>query len=231
MYLPLQVPDWERFSYKKGTFQSCMKAVGELMDQALVENPKTLRIFSPDELVSNKLDAVFNHTGRNFQWYDETRAKGGRVIEMLSEHTLQGFLQGYTLTGRVGLFPSYESFLGIVHTMMVQYGKFAKVVSNSNIALDFLTVCRHERLLGAKPSVASIILRRAHGLARYVETKYDVDLSDPPRNTMASLIKIHRSLGPCSISNQKLPASTSHQMPILSFQPQLTASAQRTTST
>ena len=71
---------------------------------------------------------MFDHTGRNFQWDPECRAKGGRVIEILSEHTCQGMLQGYTLTGRTGLFPSYESFLGIVHTMVVQYSKFVKMV-------------------------------------------------------------------------------------------------------
>jgi xylulose-5-phosphate/fructose-6-phosphate phosphoketolase len=96
-------------------------------------NPSSFRIFSPDELVSNKLDAVFEHTGRNFQWDPESRAKGGRVIEILSEHTCQGMLQGYTLTGRTGLFPSYESFLGIVHTMVIQYGKFVKMVSERGI--------------------------------------------------------------------------------------------------
>jgi phosphoketolase len=78
--------------------------------------------------VSNKLDAVLEDTGRNFQWDIASRAKGGRVIEMLSEHTCQGMLQGYTLTGRTGLFPSYEAFLGIIHTMMVQYSKFTKMV-------------------------------------------------------------------------------------------------------
>ena len=90
-------------------------------------NPKTFRIFSPDELVSNKLDEVFEETGRNFQW-DPLSRSDGRVIEILSEHTCQGMLQGYTLTGRTGLFPSYEAFLGIVHTMMVQYAKFSKMV-------------------------------------------------------------------------------------------------------
>lgn len=94
-----------------------------------LRNPTTFRIFSPDELVSNKLDAVLDDSGRNFQWDIASRGKGGRVIEILSEHTCQGMLQGYTLTGRTGLFPSYEAFLGIVHTMMVQYAKFAKMVS------------------------------------------------------------------------------------------------------
>lgn len=77
---------------------------------------------------SNKLGAVLEITGRNMQWDVACRAQNGRVIEILSEHTCQGMLQGYTLTGRTGLFPSYEAFLGIVHTMMVQYSKFAKMV-------------------------------------------------------------------------------------------------------
>jgi xylulose-5-phosphate/fructose-6-phosphate phosphoketolase len=75
-------------------------------------NPHRFRIFSPDELVSNKLDAVLDESSRNFQWDCESRSKGGRIIEILSEHTCQGMLQGYTLTGRTGLFPSYEAFLG-----------------------------------------------------------------------------------------------------------------------
>jgi len=79
------------------------------------------------EFESNKLDAVLSSTSRNFQWDPETANKGGRVIEMLSEHTLQGFLQGYTLTGRTGLFPSYEAFIGIVTTMVEQYAKFQKM--------------------------------------------------------------------------------------------------------
>lgn len=82
--------------------------------------------------MSNKLDAVFKVTGRDFQWDPDCRAQGGRIIEILSEHTCQGMLQGYTLTGRTGLFPSYEAFLGIVHTMMVQYSKFIKMALETN---------------------------------------------------------------------------------------------------
>lgn len=78
-------------------------------------------------MVSNKLDAVFEVTSRNFQWDSDVAGTNGRVIELLSEHTLQGFLQGYTFTGRVGLFPSYEAFLGIITTMMIQYSKFVKL--------------------------------------------------------------------------------------------------------
>ena len=126
-YHPLKLADWKQYAVAKGSQESSMKLLGKMVDQAFMDNPHSLRIFSPDELVSNKLDAVFNHTGRNFQWDEFSRASGGRVIETLSEHMCQGYMQGYTLTGRTALFPSYESFLGIIHTMMVQYSKFNKM--------------------------------------------------------------------------------------------------------
>ncbi|KAJ0309396.1 hypothetical protein Brms1b_009121 [Colletotrichum noveboracense] len=126
-YIGLEVPDWQPLAVEPGEQTSCMKVTGKLLDEVMQANPKGFRMFSPDELESNKLDAILDHTGRNFQWDEYSRAQGGRVIEILSEHCCQGFMQGYTLTGRVGLFPSYESFLGIVHTMMVQYAKFNKV--------------------------------------------------------------------------------------------------------
>ncbi|KAK3320224.1 XFP N-terminal domain-containing protein [Cercophora scortea] len=126
-YVSLKGVEWKDFTVEKGTDQSCMKVTGEFLDGVFQANPTTIRLFSPDELESNKLDAILNHTQRNFQWDEYSRANGGRVIEVLSEHDCQGFMQGYTLTGRTALFPSYESFLGIVHTMMVQYSKFVKI--------------------------------------------------------------------------------------------------------
>ncbi|KAK4149339.1 XFP N-terminal domain-containing protein [Chaetomidium leptoderma] len=126
-YIGLKAVDWMGFGVEKGTHESCMKVTGKFLDKVFQENPETIRLFSPDELESNKLDAVLDHTQRNFQWDQYSRANGGRIIEVLSEHNCQGFMQGYTLTGRTALFPSYESFLGIVHTMMVQYSKFVKI--------------------------------------------------------------------------------------------------------
>jgi xylulose-5-phosphate/fructose-6-phosphate phosphoketolase len=140
LHEPLKVPDWRDLGVKKGTQESCMKAIGKLIDQALVDNPKSFRLFSPDELVSNKIDAVFEHTNRNFQWDEFSNARGGRVIEILSEHTCQGFMQGYTLTGRTAIFPSYESFLGIIHTMMVQYSKFNKMARETNWRGDISSI-------------------------------------------------------------------------------------------
>ncbi|KAK4939041.1 hypothetical protein LTR10_020615 [Elasticomyces elasticus] len=130
-YQGLQPIDWRKFEVKKGSSESCMKTVGKLLEQVIKDNPKTFRIFSPDEFESNKLDTVLNSTNRNFQWDQFSNARGGRLIEILSEHQCQGFLQGYSLTGRTALFPSYEAFLGIIHTMMVQYAKFGKMARES----------------------------------------------------------------------------------------------------
>ncbi|WVQ82132.1 hypothetical protein IAT38_004260 [Cryptococcus sp. DSM 104549] len=124
---PLKTPEWKDYGHKVDEEVSNMKAVGSYVAKVIELNPSSFRIFSPDEISSNKLDAAFEVTHRNFQWDPETANNGGRVIEMLSEHTLQGWLQGYTLTGRHGLFPSYESFLGIVQTMIEQYAKFLKM--------------------------------------------------------------------------------------------------------
>ncbi|MEX5710185.1 phosphoketolase family protein [Parafrankia sp. FMc6] len=95
------------------------------------EHSRDFRIMCPDELSSNKLDAVLDATGRAWQWpvtgYAEHLDPAGRVMEVLSEHTCQGWLQGYLLTGRHGLFPCYEAFVSIVDSMVNQYAKFLKM--------------------------------------------------------------------------------------------------------
>jgi len=92
-YQQLQLPDWKSFGVEKLSQDSCMKRTGDFLNQVIKENPKSFRIFSPDELESNKLSAVFENTGRNFQWDEFSRAQGGRVIEILSEHCCQGWMQ------------------------------------------------------------------------------------------------------------------------------------------
>ena len=78
----LKLPDWQKFAVKKGDQASCMSTVGEFLDQTFVDNPRSIRMFSPDELISNKLDAVLRHTGRDFQWDQFSNAQGGRVVEV-----------------------------------------------------------------------------------------------------------------------------------------------------
>ncbi len=101
-----------------------------------IERSKTarnFRIVSPDELTSNRLGAVLEATDRAFVWpikpTDDHLAPDGLVMEILSEHTCQGWLQGYLLTGRHGLFPCYEAFIMIVDSMLNQYAKFIKVAA------------------------------------------------------------------------------------------------------
>ena len=92
---------------------------------------RNFRIFAPDETLSNRLNAVFEVTNR--QWYaqkeanDEFLATEGRVVEMLSEHQCEGWLEGYLLTGRHGLFNSYEAFIHIVDSMFSQHAKWLKI--------------------------------------------------------------------------------------------------------
>lgn len=169
-YVPPSLPDWRKFCVEKNSEESSMKAIGNLIDEVFTMNPHNVRLFSPDELESNKLSAALQHTDRNFQWDQFSNAKGGRVIEVLSEHMCQGFLQGYTLTGRVGMFPSYESFLGIVHTMMVQYAKFMKMVCHQPLRSDPVANIRTRlrKQLGTRTWLASIISRPAHGRARNI---------------------------------------------------------------
>ncbi|SMC94785.1 xylulose-5-phosphate/fructose-6-phosphate phosphoketolase [Lentzea albidocapillata] len=95
------------------------------------EDRRDFRVMCPDELESNKLGALLDATDRTFAWpLPETAehvAPGGRVMEVLSEHLCQGWLQGYLLTGRHGLFPCYEAFASIADSMLNQYAKFLKM--------------------------------------------------------------------------------------------------------
>ncbi len=91
---------------------------------------RNFRLFSPDETVSNRLGAVFEVAERAFMWpldpLDEGLSPSGRVMEILSEHTCQGWLEGYLLTGRHGLLASYEAFAPIIDSMVAQYAKWLK---------------------------------------------------------------------------------------------------------
>ncbi|BGP16790.1 hypothetical protein JCM10213_002184 [Rhodosporidiobolus nylandii] len=176
-YEPLDLPDWQQFGYEKDKEEvSCMRAIAKYLTEVIKRNPKSFRIFSPDELASNKLDGVFDVTHRNMQWDPETAHDGGRVTEMLSEHSLQGWLQGYTLTGRHGVFPSYEAFLGIVATMMVQYSKFIKMAleckwRGPNAALTYIetstwTRQEHNGYSHQNPGFISTVLSLPTHLAR-----------------------------------------------------------------
>jgi xylulose-5-phosphate/fructose-6-phosphate phosphoketolase len=104
------------------------RALGTLLRDVYRDNPTTFRLFCPDETNSNRLGAVFEETDRAWAERvtpaDVSLSHGGRVMEVLSEHSCHGWLEGYTLTGRHGLFASYEAFAMVSASQTVQHGKW-----------------------------------------------------------------------------------------------------------
>lgn len=140
VYTPLRLPSMEKYALNNTCEldgncgeRSSMEMIGEYMRDVFSENAEmeNFRLMSPDETYSNKLHAVFEVTKRAFVWprkpWDQDLAPDGRVMEMLSEHSLQGLMQGYVLTGRHAVFASYEAFVQIVGSMADQYAKFLSV--------------------------------------------------------------------------------------------------------
>ena len=110
------------------TMAETTKALGGWLADVIRANPRTFRLLGPDETASNRLQDVFEVTDRVWaaEIYDTDQQLGpsGRVIEVLSEHLVQGFLEGYLLTGRHGLLNSYEAFIQIVDSMFNQHAKW-----------------------------------------------------------------------------------------------------------
>ncbi|MDZ5447329.1 phosphoketolase family protein [Micromonospora sp. 4G57] len=105
--------------------------LGQWVRDVITANPQNFRLFGPDEVASNRLGAVFEVTDRAFVGNtvpgDDHLSPDGRVMEVLSEHLCQGWLEGYLLTGRHGIFTSYEAFIHIVDSMVNQHAKWLKV--------------------------------------------------------------------------------------------------------
>ena len=133
----LDLPDWRGYAVDvpapATTFAEATRVLGAFLRDAVRMNAgqRNFRILGPDETLSNRLNAVFEATDR--QWEaaieddDEFLAREGRVTEVLSEHLCEGFLEGYLLTGRHGLFNCYEAFIHIVDSMFNQHAKWLKV--------------------------------------------------------------------------------------------------------
>jgi len=131
----LRLPDHRRYAVeveRPATSSSeATRVLGAFLRDVIAENPSNFRLFGPDEVASNRLDAVFDETDR--RWIAATRptddhlARDGRVMEVLSEHLCQGWLEGYLLTGRHGLFTCYEAFIHIIDSMFNQHAKWLKM--------------------------------------------------------------------------------------------------------
>ncbi len=136
----LRLPDFRDYAVDVpspgASISEAPRVLGEWLTDVIRLNPGNFRIFGPDETASNRLQAVFDATDK--QWnadyldpeVDEHLARAGRVLEMLSEHQMQGWLEGYLLTGRHGLFNCYEAFIHIIDSMVNQHAKWLKVTAD-----------------------------------------------------------------------------------------------------
>jgi xylulose-5-phosphate/fructose-6-phosphate phosphoketolase len=135
--IDLELPDFEDYAVAIDgpgvTMSEPTRVLGGWLRDVLKLNAerRNFRLFGPDETASNRLDAVFEVTDKVWQAaildVDEHLAPEGRVMEVLSEHTCQGWLEGYLLTGRHGLFSCYEAFIHLIDSMFNQHAKWLKV--------------------------------------------------------------------------------------------------------
>jgi xylulose-5-phosphate/fructose-6-phosphate phosphoketolase len=149
----LRLPDFAEYAVKvdqPGTFETeNVPPLGNFLRDVMKENMTSFRVFGPDETTSNKLQAVYQASKKFWieDYFPEDKDGGelaidGRVIEMLSEHTMEGMLEGYLLTGRNGFFSSYEAFVHVIDSMFNQHAKW-------------LSICNH---LSWRQKVASLNL-------------------------------------------------------------------------
>ena len=149
----LRLPDFRNYAVKfdqpAKTFAENTRPLGVMLRDVMQMNSNNFRVFGPDETTSNKLDAIYQ-VSKKF-WIDDyfpedadggELARDGRVMEMLSEHTMEGMLEGYLLTGRHGFLSSYEAFVHVIDSMFNQHAKW-------------LEICNH---LSWRESIASLNL-------------------------------------------------------------------------
>jgi xylulose-5-phosphate/fructose-6-phosphate phosphoketolase len=134
----LRMPDFRDYAVPvdvpgTGAVEST-RVLGHFLRDVMAENMDNFRMFAPDENSSNRLQDVLEVTGRTWNAetlpYDDHLAIDGRVMEILSEHTCEGWLEGYLLTGRHGLFSCYEAFIHIVDSMFNQHAKWLKTTDD-----------------------------------------------------------------------------------------------------
>jgi len=132
---PLDLPKFEDYAVKikgpAGIYESPTAVLATFLSDVMRRNMKNFRVFGPDETASNKLDGIYAASKKT--WLEEylpedadggELALDGRVMEMLSEHTLEGWFEGYVLTGRHGLFSTYEAFVHVIDSMFNQHAKW-----------------------------------------------------------------------------------------------------------
>jgi xylulose-5-phosphate/fructose-6-phosphate phosphoketolase len=162
---PLEMPDFRDYAVKverPGQIEvSSTDVLAHMLRDVMRRNMTSFRVFGPDETASNKLDAIYQASPKT--WMEERLPEdddggflsaSGRVMEMLSEHTLEGWLEGYVLTGRHGFFSSYEAFVHIIDSMFNQHAKW---LEKSKLELDWRQPVSSLNLL-----ITSLVWRQDH---------------------------------------------------------------------
>jgi xylulose-5-phosphate/fructose-6-phosphate phosphoketolase len=184
---PLRIPDFRKYGIpveKPGTIAKENTApLGELLRDILKENPDNFRVFCPDELASNRLAATLQASKK--MWLADylpedadggELAPDGRVLEMLSEHTLEGWLETYLLTGRHGFFSTYEAFVHVIDSMFNQHAKWLAIcnelpwrrpISSLNLLITS-TVWRqdHNGFTHQDPGFLDVVLNKSPDVCR-----------------------------------------------------------------
>jgi len=184
---PLRMPDFRDYAVKVEkpgkTAADNTRPLGQFLRDVMRDNLSSFRVFGPDETTSNKLDAIYEVSKK--MWLAESRPEDadggqlspdGRVLEMLSEHTLEGWLEGYLLTGRHGFFSTYEAFAHIIDSMFNMHAKWLASsreqswrapVSSLNLLLTS-TVWRqdHNGFTHQDPGFLDVVLNKSADVCR-----------------------------------------------------------------
>ena len=147
----LRLPDFREYAIKvdqPGTIQvENTRPLGVFLGDVMKRNMGNFRVFGPDETTSNKLDAIYKATKKFWieDYFPEDSdgtdiAPDGRVVEMLSEHTIEGMLEGYLLTGRHGFLSSYEAFIHVIDSMFNQHAKWLSICDHLSWRQDIASL-------------------------------------------------------------------------------------------
>ncbi|MGB7865262.1 MAG: phosphoketolase family protein, partial [Candidatus Sulfotelmatobacter sp.] len=184
---PLHLPDFRDYAIKidhPGTVEvENVPPLGAFLRDVMKWNMHDFRVFAPDENTSNKLDAIYQKSKKFWvaETFPEDRdgtelSADGRVIEMLSEHTMEGMLEGYLLTGRNGFFSSYEAFVHVIDSMFNQHAKWLSICNHLSwrrkiASLNLLitsTVWRqdHNGFTHQDPGFLDVVLNKSAAVTR-----------------------------------------------------------------
>ncbi len=183
----LRLPDFREYGCnvdKPGTTMAeNTRPLGNFLRDVMKRNMHTFRVFGPDETTSNKLDAIYEVSKKFWieEYFPEDSDGGelafdGRVMEMLSEHTMEGMLEGYLLTGRHGFLSSYEAFVHVIDSMFNQHAKWLEICNNLSWRADIAslnllitsTVWRqdHNGFTHQDPGFLDVVLNKSAAVTR-----------------------------------------------------------------